>query len=199
MLIDNHVHVFQDQAGTQVFPDTEAYARHLQSSIGPFWGRRVTSHTDRKYIPEPDEDVGFHIGKFGRYQWTKHGEECWIQRGPVIMEVMEHSPQQLLAHMDFVGVDKAIIQSGYMETNYGRDDYYADCIKRWPDRFIGTAHLDYSLAADDHTLQGEVRKLTRAVEELGHRGLFLDHAGTAEALAGCGKTLVHGVSEALLG
>ena len=182
MIIDNHTHVFPDQAGPQVYPDTNAYARQLQSTVGRFWGRWVTSHTDPKFIPSPDEDVGFHIGKFGRYEWRKHGEDCWLQRGPVVMEVMEHSPEQLLAHMDFVGVDKAIIQSGYMETNHGREEYYADCIKRWPDRFIGASELDYDLAGDDRALEAEVRKLTRAVEELGYRGLFLNHARTGQPL-----------------
>lgn len=180
MIIDNHVHVFPDQASPQAHPDTAAYALQLQGSIRRFWGRWVTSHTDPKYIPGPAEDVGFYIGKFGRYHWKKHGEECWLQRGPVTMEVMEHSEEQMLAHMDFVGVDMVIIQAGYIETNLGRDQYYAECIKRWPDRFIGVAELDYDLTLDDKQLEAEVRKLTKAVEELGHKGLFLNHARTAQ-------------------
>ena len=180
MIIDNHVHVFPDQASPEANPDTQAYAQQLQSSIGRFWGRWVTSHTDPKYIPAPGEDVGFRIGKFGRYQWRKHGEDCWLQRGPVTMEVMEHSSEQMLAHMDNVGVDIAIIQAGYIETNRGRDSYYAGCIKKWPDRFIGVAELDYDLTKEDRQLEAEVGKLTHAVEELGHKGLFLNHARTAQ-------------------
>ena len=182
MIIDNHVHVFPDQAGPEIHPDPAAYARQLQETIGRFWGRMVTSHQDPKYIPEADEDVGFQIGKYGRYHWKKHGEECWLQRGPVVMERMEHTPEQMLAHMDFAGVDMAIIQAGYMENNFGREVYFADCLKRWPDRFIGLAAIDYNLTEDDETLQVEVRKLTQAVEELGYRGLFMSHADTAQPL-----------------
>ncbi|MDP6495872.1 MAG: amidohydrolase family protein, partial [Dehalococcoidia bacterium] len=91
---------------------------------------------------------------------------------PVAMETLAHSPEQMLAHMDFVGVDKGIIQAGYMESNYGREVFFADAVKRYPDRFIGTVGIEYDMTKDDDYLQGEIAKLTRGVEELGHKGLF---------------------------
>ena len=66
-------------------------------------------------------------------------------------------------------------------------NYYPQCIKRWPDRFIGVAELDYDLTLDDKQLEAEVRKLTKAVEELGHKGLFLNHARTCPF---CGRPTV---------
>ncbi|MBI4336606.1 MAG: amidohydrolase [Chloroflexi bacterium] len=182
MIIDNHVHVFPDQASPATHADPQAYLRQLQRSVGEFWGRMVTSHTDRKYIPGPDEDVGFRVGKYGRYQWRKHGEECWLQRGPVVMANLEHTPEQMLAHMDSVGVDVGIIQAEYIETNRGRESYFADCVRRWPRRFIGTVALEYDLTRDDQHLKGEVRKLTRAVEEHGFRALFLGHRAARQPL-----------------
>jgi predicted TIM-barrel fold metal-dependent hydrolase len=172
MIIDNHVHVFPDQAGLVGYQDAETYSRILQRQVRGHWGRMVSSHTDSKYVPEPDENVGFTMGKYGRQHWRKHGEDCWLQRGPVVLADPEHTPEQMLAHMDFVGIDMGVIQAGYMEPNYGREVFFADCIKRWPDRFIGTAEIDYDLSKDDAHLEGEIRKLTRAVEELGYRGLF---------------------------
>ena len=172
MIIDNHVHIFPDQAEPCGYPDVATYARQLQQSVGTFFGRMVTSHMDPKYIPGPDEDVGFYVGKYARYQWKKHGEDCWLQRGPVAMEKLVHSPEQMLAHMDFIGVDMGVVQAGYMESNYGREVFFADAIKRYPDRFIGTVGIEYDMTKDDGYLQGEIRKLTLGVEELGYKGLF---------------------------
>ena len=180
MIIDNHVHVFPDQAGAVGYPDAATYARELQSGIARIWGRLVTSHLDPKYAPYPDEDVGFRVGKYGRFHWKKHGEDCWIQRGPVCMESWEHTPEQMLAHMDSIGVDMAVIQAGYYtETNFGRDVFYADVIKRWPDRFIGTAAIGYDLTKDDQYLEAEIGKLTRAVEERGFKALYR-HVGRGQ-------------------
>ena len=172
MIIDNHVHAFPDQAGPAGYPDAESFARKNQASIRTFWGRFNMSHTDPKYIPEPDEDVDFRVGKYGRWYWRKHGEDCWVQRMSAAMSEPEHPPEQLLAHMDFVGVDMGVIQAGYMEPNHGREVYFTDMIKRWPDRFIGTVAIDYDLTKSDEHLQAELRKLTHAVEELGFKGLY---------------------------
>ena len=171
MIIDNHVHVFPDQAGPAGHPDEATYSRELQGQVRRYFGRMCTSHKDPKYAPEPDEDVGFRVGHYGRFHWRKHGEDCWLQRGPVTLERMEHTPEQLLAQMDLVGVDKGVILAGYMEHNYGRETYYRDVIKRYPDRLIGTVAIEYDLKKDDEYLQGEIRKLTRAVEEYGFKGL----------------------------
>ena len=172
MIIDNHVHVFPNQAGPAGYRDAETYSRILQKQVRRFWGRFVTNHVDPKYIPEPDEDVGFTVGRYGRHRWRKHGEDCWLQRAPVVLAEPEHTPEQMLAHMDFAGVDMGVIQAGSAEPNDGREVFFADCIKRWPDRFIGTLEIEYDLTKDDAYLQGEVRKLTHAVEELGYKGLF---------------------------
>ncbi len=171
MIIDNHVHVFPNQAGPAGHPDPGTYARQLQDNIHRYWGRMVTSHREPRFIPDPGEEVGFVVGKYGRFHWKKHGEDCWLQRGPVVMEEMEHTPAQMLAHMDFAGVDMGVIQAGYVEANHGRDAYFADTIKRWPARFMGTVAIEYDLAGDDRHLRTEIGKLTRAVEELGYRGL----------------------------
>ena len=88
MIIDNHVHIFPDQAGPAGYKDGVTYARELQKMVVGHWGRMVTSHTDPKYVPEPDENLGFHVGKFARYHWKKHGEDVWLQRGPVTLETL---------------------------------------------------------------------------------------------------------------
>ena len=172
MIIDNHLHVFPDQAGDEVGPDPGAHLREMQDSVRGFWGRMVSGHSDPKYIPETDEDVGFRIGRYGRFHWRKHREECWLQRGPPLMERMEHTSEQMLAHMDYVGVDMGLIQPDYLDADTGREGYFRDCVQKWPDRFIGGAAIDYDLAKDDRELGAEVEKLTQAIEEDGFRAMF---------------------------
>ena len=113
MIIDNHIHIFPDQAGPDTGPDPARHVAQLQKSVADFWGRMVSSHTDPKFIPDPDEDVDFTVGRHGRYYWRKHGEACWLQRGPAFMARMESTPEQIIAHMDAVGVDMAVIQADY--------------------------------------------------------------------------------------
>ena len=182
MIIDNHVHAFPNQGGPDTGPDPAYHVLLMQRTVRDFWGRMVSSHTDPRYIPGPDEDVGFTVGKYGRFHWKKHGEECWLQRGPATLGEMEHTPEQMLAHMDFVGVDMGLIQAEYLEVNTGRDFYFADCVKRWPDRYIGAAAIDYDLTKDDRYLQAEVGKLTRAVEENGFKALFISHEANRQPM-----------------
>ena len=123
MIIDNHIHIFPDQAGPDVGPDSARHVAQLQKSVADFWGRMVSSHTDPKFIPEPDEDVDFTVGRHGRYYWRKHGEGCWLQRGPAFMARMESTPEQIIAHMDAVGVNMAVIQAdyNYVDFDTGRE------------------------------------------------------------------------------
>ncbi len=171
MIIDNHVHVFPDQAGPAGYKDEAAYRAELQKIVRPSWGRMYSSHEDPKYIAEAGEDVEFRVGRFNRFQWKKHGEDVWLQRGAVSMEKMEYTPDQLIANMDFIGVDKGVVLAGYMEHSWGREVYFADAIREHPDRLIGTVAIEYDVTRDEKYLRGEIEKLTRAVEENGFRAL----------------------------
>ena len=175
MIIDNHIHIFPDQAGPDVGPDPARHVAQLQKTVADFWGRMVSSHTDPKFIPEPEEDVGFTVGKHGRYYWRKRGEGCWLQRGPAFMARMESTPEQIIAHMDAVGVDMAVIQADYdyVDFDTGRESYFLDAVRSRPDRFFATAAADYRLSHSDDFLQGQIANLTHAVEDYGFRALFL--------------------------
>ena len=175
MIIDNHIHIFPDQAGPDTGPDPARHVAQLQKTVADFWGRMVSSHTDPKFIPDPDEDVDFTVGKHGRYYWRKHGEACWLQRGPAFMARMESTPEQIIAHMDAVGVDMAVIQADYdyVDFDTGRESYFLDAVRARPDRFLATAAVDYRLSHSDDFLQGQIANLTHAVEDYGFRALFL--------------------------
>ena len=91
------------------------------------------------------------------------------------MARMESTPEQIIAHMDAVGVDMAVIQADYdyVDFDTGREGYFLNAVKPRPDRFIGTAAVDYRLSRPDEFLQGQIANLTHAVEDYGFRALFL--------------------------
>jgi predicted TIM-barrel fold metal-dependent hydrolase len=171
MIIDAHAHAFPHQGGAAGYESAETYLRDQQSYIEKYWGRMLTNTLDEKYKALPDEDVNFRVGKFGRYYWTKNGRECWLQRCPTMMIEMEWTPEQMVAFMDSIGVDKAVLHVGYMEKNYCRE-YFADCVSKWPDRLVGTASIDYDIEKSEEYREGELAKLRDAVQNKGMRGAF---------------------------
>ena len=171
MIIDAHIHAFPHFGGASGYTDVRTHLMIQQSTIQRFWGRMISNTFDKEYMPHPGEDVNFRVGKYGQYYWTKHGKECWLRRFPSIMLELEWPPEHMIAHMDAIGVDKGVLQAGYMEINYCRK-YFADCIKRWPDRFIGTIAIDYDIEKSEAYREAELEKLKESVLNLGARGVF---------------------------
>ena len=171
MIIDVHAHVFPHQGGAAGYKDAETHLMMQQDLVHRFWRRMVTSTLDEKYIPYPGEDVNFRVGRYGRYYWTKHGKECWMQRFPLIMVEAEWPPEQMIAFMDATGVDKAVLQAGYMENNYCIE-YFTDCMKRFPGRFIGIVATDYDIGKSVEHREAELKKLRDSVQKAGMKGIF---------------------------
>jgi predicted TIM-barrel fold metal-dependent hydrolase len=170
MIIDMHAHAFPHQGGAAGYRDVQIQLMRQQNMVHNYWGRMVTNSLDRKYVAYPGEDVGFWVGKYGRWYWTKQGKECWMQRFPTIMAEAEWPPEQMIACMDEIGVNKAILQAGsYMENNYCRE-YFTDCMRKWPDRFFGTVAIDYDIEKNDEHRESELKKLRDSVHNLGMRG-----------------------------
>jgi predicted TIM-barrel fold metal-dependent hydrolase len=170
MIIDCHVHAFPNQGQAAGFKDAKTHLMSQQNLVQRFWGRMLTNTLDKKYMPTADEEVGFRAGKNGRWYWVKNGKECWMQRFPTVMTEMEYSPESLIAAMDAIGVDKAVLNAGYMDLNYCRD-YFVEIIKKWPDRFIGTVGVDYNIEAPESYRKNEIAKLKDAVANLNMRGV----------------------------
>jgi predicted TIM-barrel fold metal-dependent hydrolase len=63
-----------------------------------------------------------------------------VQFLPPLGEKTAHTAEMLLAHMDWAGVDKAVLLQGpfYGECN----GYVLEAVSRYPDRFIGAAYFD---------------------------------------------------------
>jgi len=170
VIIDAHAHVFPHHGSPAGYKDIKTHLMMQQALIERFWGRMITNTLDKKYVPYSDEDVNFRVGKYGRYEWTKHGKECWLQRFPTIMVEMEFPPEHMIALMDGAGVDKAVLQAGYMEMNFCLD-YFVDIFKKYPGRFIGTIMTDYDIDKGEDYRKSELMKLRNAVLSAGIRGV----------------------------
>lgn len=171
MIIDVHAHAFPHQGGAGGYEDAETYRMMQQEFVHRFWGKMVTNTLDPMYMPYPDEDVDFRVGKYGRWYWTKNGKECWLQRYSPIMVEAEWSPEQMIAFMDANGVDKAVLQAGYMEPNYCIE-YFSECMRRFPGRFIGTVTTVYDIEKSEEYREAELKKLRHAVQKKGMKGIF---------------------------
>ena len=147
-----------------------------------FHGQGVRRKRDDAEMPEPilagDEDGiswqpdrDFRIGKFGRVEFTHDGEDYYTQWYPTTMWDMSSPPEYIIAQMDYAGVDRAVLQHDRV---YGKlDDFLAECVRRYPDRFIALAQVDEWVGGRDDQLE----RLRRQVKDLGHSGLYFSTGG----------------------
>ncbi len=70
--------------------------------------------------------------------------------------------EMLLHEMDLVGVDKAVLVCARIDHNPGNNDYGAECVQRYPDRFIQFADVDCGWTDTYHT-PGGADRLAEAV------------------------------------
>jgi predicted TIM-barrel fold metal-dependent hydrolase len=180
MIVDGHAHAFPYLGGASGFPSAEYHRRMLQRhfTTHPQGGRRVS---DNQLATEPTLwdgktpgfdgllDVGFRVGKFGRFEWEKDGVAYYIQWLPPHLEGNEASPERMLAQMQYLGVKRALLQRGLM---YGLiDDYIAEIVQRYPEKFRGCLAVDEGLVHED----SQVEHLRHCVQDLGLTALYFDN------------------------
>jgi predicted TIM-barrel fold metal-dependent hydrolase len=82
--------------------------------------------------------------------------------------------ETLIAYMDWVGVDRAVLLT---QSIYGyANDYLAECVRRFPTRFVGMGSLDPLAVNSDETLE-------YLLHSQGLKGLKLDLGSYAGLLA----------------
>lgn len=182
MIIDAHAHAFPCVSNKGIYASEADHLRHLQRHMAthPQGGRRFR---DNGLAGAPTLwdgktpgfagllDVNFRVGPYGRFEWEKDGEAYYLQFFPVSLEVMEAKPERMLAQMQYVGVDKAMLQLAKM---YGlTNEYLSDCVRRWPDKFRACTAVDEDAA---HRPE-QIDELRRAVRELGLTALYFECNG----------------------
>lgn len=164
MIVDVHAHAFPPLAGACGYASAAEHLRYMQVHLavrGPVVDRDGPDFG-------ADDDVDFRVGRFGRLEWDKDGKPGYTQWMPPSLQDMAAPPELLLAQMDHVGVDRAVLYQGHV---YGRlNDYLADCARRYPDRLTAVAQIPEPEADRPETID----ELRRCVRDLGMRGLYYE-------------------------
>ena len=186
MIVDSHAHVFPPMGGPSGHPSAAEHLRYVQHTIMTHHQpvRRVSDNvvvTHQTLFDGEDTaldamyDVDFRGGGHGKFAWTSGGVDYLKQYLPPSMRDLESTPEFIIAQMDYAGVDRAVIQSGHL---YGRlNDYIAEAVRRYPDRFWGLALVD-EWNIDDPS---EARSLDIAVDEYGLHALWFNTGSFGDA------------------
>jgi predicted TIM-barrel fold metal-dependent hydrolase len=80
-------------------------------------------------------------------------------------------PEYMVSEMDAAGVDVAVLQNTSL---YGKlNDYISECIRQYPERFIGLARIEEAYVDND----AQLIELHRCTQEAGLQGLFFTVGG----------------------
>ena len=179
VVFDSHVHCFPPMADDDVHL-TERVAE-LQHHVR-FHGQGVRRTRDHSVVSEPvlvgekdgiswQPDVGIRFGKFGRLEFTHGGEELYMQWMPPTLWDMSSPAEYIIAQMDYAGVNRGFMQHDRL---YGYlDEFFADCVSRYPDRLVAGAQVDEWRGGEPDQLA----RLRRQVEELGASALYFSTGG----------------------
>ena len=183
-IIDCHAHIFPPLAGACGLPDAATHRLYQQRAMHTHGNQPVRRLRDDAIIAardlwDPDDpseagratDVDFRVGAMGRFEWSKDGEDYYVQFLPPSLQDMHFPPAALVAQMDYAGVQTAVLQNDHIYGDLA--DYFAAARTRFPGRFVGLANVDESCAYRDDQLQ----RLHRAFDELGMQGLYYTLAG----------------------
>jgi predicted TIM-barrel fold metal-dependent hydrolase len=187
MIIDAHAHCFPFVGNVGGFSSAEEHVRYWQEQISThrqgarrvrdgvletkptLWNGKTTGQAGLR------KDVNFHVAHFGRFEWEADGEKYFHQYFPPTLDDMTATPERMIAQMQYVGVDKALIHYG---RNYGvTDEYLSDVLARFSDKFRCCTGIDENRANEDE----EREKLERAITKLGLSALYFSNNGFSDS------------------
>jgi hypothetical protein len=85
-------------------------------------------------------EVGFRGSTYARFAWSSGGVHYYTQYLPPTLADMSATPEQMIAQIDYAGVDRAVVQTGHA---YGRlNGYISDAVRSYPDRLWRLALVD---------------------------------------------------------
>jgi predicted TIM-barrel fold metal-dependent hydrolase len=182
VIIDGHAHTFPFLGGPNGHPSVEDHMRSMQIHMVRHSQPAVETRT-RRIVSEDTLsdgrnagyssllDVDFRVGQLGRLEWTKDGVDYHMQWMPPLLQDMTAPAELMIAQMDYIGVDKAMLHNAHV---YGIfNEYFAECVERYPDRIAASAQVHEA----DCDQESEIRELRRAVTVLGLRALHFQVEG----------------------
>jgi hypothetical protein len=162
-IIDCHAHIFPPLAGACGFADAATHLLHMQRAMHehgnqPYRRRRddaiVTEHAlwtaDDPSVAGRGE-VGFRVGRCGRFEWEVVGEAQYVQFLPPYMADMSAPAEVIVRQMDYAGVATAVLQNDHIYGDLAED--FAAARARHPGCFIGLAQVQEAWAYRDDQLE----------------------------------------------
>lgn len=173
MIVDIHVHIFPYLGGASGLDSVKTHLMYFQKAEAGLPASAVRRVEDNSIVEEqtlwdPKDsgprgayEVNFRVGKFGRLEWTKAGVDYYVHLYAPSLQDMTATPEYMLAEMNWAGVDIAVLQNAFL---YGQlNDYVADAVSKYPNRFVGQAQVKEIEAHKE----SQIMELRRAVKELG--------------------------------
>ena len=175
-VIDAHSHIFRRFAtgsGAASAALTLKLWQYHVRDFTDFWRKQDGARVNEPLLDFPSDDinampdVNFRFGRYGQAELTVDGVDYIMQFYPPSLENLEATPERMIAEMEIAGVDRGVLQSDHV---YGANinQYYAEALRRYPDRFIALAQIRET---DAHQAD-ELAQLEQAVTELGCKGLY---------------------------
>ncbi len=183
-IVDCHAHIFPPLATACGLPDAETHLLFQQRAMHTHGNQPVRRLRDHSIVKEkhlwstddPSEtgramDVNFRVGRMGRFEWNKDGEDYYVQFLPPSLQDMHCPAEALIAQMDYAGIGKAVLQNDHIYGDLA--EYFAEAIARYPNRFIGLANVDEAFAYRDE----QIERLRHSVDTLKMQGLYYTLSG----------------------
>ena len=182
-IVDCHGHVFPPLAGPCGFKSSAEHLLYLQWGMHTHGSQPVVRSRDgmivaERHLWDPEdpsesgrmEGLDFRVEGNGRLAWTVDGEDYHVQYLAPATLHLDSPAETIVAQMDYVGVEKMVLQNDHMYGNSA--GIFADAMAKHPGRFIGLAQVEEGSAWND----GEIRCLERQIGE-GMSGLYFTLAG----------------------
>lgn len=168
MIIDGHAYCFPPLGEANGFPTAQEHLRYLQREMAdhhqPVWRLRDRVPGDNSMLADPQDktlrglkEVSFRPGGYGRFVWTVEGEDYAKQYLPPYLTDLSHPPEMLIAQMDYVGIDRAVL---HVNPIMGLlNDYVATCVQRFPHRLLGLVSVkEWEIEQDPAAQVAEVER-----------------------------------------
>jgi predicted TIM-barrel fold metal-dependent hydrolase len=182
-IIDCHAHIFPPLAGACGFAEAATHLLHQQRAMHEHGNQPYRRLRDDSIVVERGlwaandssaagrRDVGFRVGRAGRFEWEVNGEAQYVQFLPPYMADMSAPAEVVTRQMDYAGVATAVLQNDHIYGDSAED--FAAAMQRYPGRFIGLAQVQEAWAFRDDQLA----RLNDQVTRLGMTGLYFTYSG----------------------
>lgn len=178
MIIDSHAHVFPrfgtDSGDQTARTQLQFIQHHVQFHVQGWRRRRDGKRAEVSPLtPQGDgfadmPDAALRVGSFGQLECTLDGEEYYLQWYPCSFRDMQAPVELTIAYMDYVGVDKAVLQHDHV---YGSlNEFYRECMNSYPGRFLPLAQI----RGWEGDRPEQMARLEHAIEVLGLKGLYFE-------------------------